>query len=246
MPACDICSFPIARSTDMARHRNGSLCQKVARLIADREAQIVAKDNEIAELTSALERTETQVVTLTERAERAEAIVEKLALRPTNATTIHHRNRNNYLQYLSAEPIKFSSLETQMPKFVTAEALMKGERCFNAMIASTILEDDEGKTKVVCTDQARKQFSYKDEKSGELISDPSLERLRKRMRSGVDYGTLFDEVLEELDSEGGDTTGNAEQAHLILNRAKFPGGFVNHMARRTYKGAIIQFDDEPD
>jgi hypothetical protein len=71
------------------------------------------------------------------------------------------------------------------------------------MITTAILEDDEGKTKVVCIDQARKQFTYKDESSGDLVSDPSLERLRELMRKGVNYGPLYEEVLEELNADGG-------------------------------------------
>ena len=169
-------------------------------------------------------------------------MVHKAALRPV--TTVNQQNRNNYLQYLSSEPISFSTLQAQMPELVTAEALMRGERRFHNMIATAILEDDEGKPKLVCTDQARKQFTYKDEKSGELVSDPSLERLRKGMRTGVNYGALYDDVLEELDSCEGDKTGNPAQAHHILRRAKFEAPFVRHVAKRAYKGVIIRFEDE--
>ena len=123
---------------------------------------------------------------------------------------------------------------------------MRGPRRFNKMISTAILEDDEGKTKVLCTDQARKQFTYKDEKSGELVSDPSLERLRERMRTGVNYGTLYEEVLEELNRCEGDRTDNPEQAFKILCRAKFEAPFVNHVAKRAYKRAIINFEDDSD
>jgi hypothetical protein len=51
-------------------------------------------------------------------------------------------------------------------------------------------------------------------------------------------------VLEELNSAGGDITDNPEKAHRILRRAKFEDKFVNHVARRSYKGSIIQFENE--
>ena len=68
-------------------------------------------------------------------ADRFGSIVEKVALKST--TTNVQKNWTNYLQYMSPEPINFASIPEQMPKLVTAEALMKGERCFNAMISST-------------------------------------------------------------------------------------------------------------
>jgi hypothetical protein len=200
-------------------------------------------------LRSKLQELEAETVQLREQLAEARGeakgmsrIVEKAALKPTTTNT-HVNRRRNYLQYLSSEPISFSTLQTEMPKFVTTESLMRGQRGFNKMIASAILEDDEGKTKVVCTDQARKQFAYKDEKSGDLVSDPSLERLREQMRGGVNYPTLYDEVLEELDACEGDKTDNPRQAFRILRRAKFEAPFVNHVAKKAYKGAIIHFED---
>ena len=240
MPRCDLCGSRVSSIDHMARHQRTQGCQNVAAFVAEKilllEAELSSRDVTIKELEDRLIRAEGSC-------EDFKSIVEKAALRPTTATTNHLNQSRNYLQYLSSEPISFSTLEARMPSLVTAEALMRGPRRFNKMLTTAILEDSEGRTKVLCTDQARKQFTYKDEKSGELISDPSLERLRERMRAGIDYGTLYVEVLEELDSCDGDKTGNPAQAHRILHRARFEAPFVNHVARRTYKGAIIHFPD---
>ena len=227
----------------MARHRSTDLC-KARHENRELKGEIELLNAQVAVLEAVNRDLRSENQTMRERAERAEAIVEKAALRPTTSSTTHVNKSNNYLQYLSSEPINFSTLETEIPKLVTAESLMRGPRRFNKMITTAILEDDEGKTKVVCTDQARKQFAYKDEKSGDLISDPSLERLRARMRVGVDYPTLYDELVEELNAEGGKESDNQEQAFKILCRAKFEAPFVNHVAKRAYKGSIIRFEDE--
>ena len=55
---------------------------------------------------------------------------------------------------------------------------------FHNHIVDNILKDKDGKDKVLCTDINRKNFTYKDEKSGELISDPELERLREQLKKG--------------------------------------------------------------
>ena len=235
--SCPVCGAHISHSNHLSRHQSSEACRKVQALTEGYKKRIEEVEAEKRDLLS-------ENKGLRERVERAETIVEKAALKST--TIVQNRSRNNYLQYLSSEPIKFSTLQTEIPKLVTAESLMKGERGFNNMIATALLEDNEGKMKLLCTDQARKQFTYKDEKSGELVSDPSLERLRAKMRAGVKYGTLYDEVLEELNACGGDTDDNPEQAYLILHRARFRSKFVNHVAKRAYMRAIIRFVDSDE
>ena len=236
--SCQFCGAYVSQSNHLPRHQSSEACRKV-------QAIYEAKEDRIRELEAENQNLVSELKASREKCEEYRSIVERAALRPTLTTTNNNQSRNNYLQYLSSEPIRFSTLEAQMPTLVTAEALMRGPRRFNKMLTSAILEDDEGKTKVLCTDQARKQFTYKDEKSGELVSDPSLERLRERMRAGVDYGTLYDEVLEELNVCEGDRTDNPAHAFLILQRAKFEAPFVRHVAKRAYKGAIINFEEDP-
>ena len=55
---------------------------------------------------------------------------------------------------------------------------------FHEHIVDNILRDENGKDKILCTDINRKNFSYKDENSGELVSDPELERLREQFKKG--------------------------------------------------------------
>ena len=240
MPNCDLCGSIVPYASNMARHRQTVACQ-----LAHVRSKLDASEKANEQLREEMIQLREELAGAKTEAKSMGRIVEKAALRPTTTNTVNNRSRDNYLQYLSSEPINFSTLRTEMPKLVTAESVMRGPRRFNTMIATAILEDSEGRSKLVCTDQARKQFTYKDEKSGELVSDPSLERLREKMRVGIHYGTLFDEVLEELNACGGERIGNAEQAHLILRRARFPDKFVTHMAKRTYKGAIVRFEDDP-
>lgn len=247
MPSdCPICLARILGSDQMTRHQATDVCKRVGtirnELAAEIERVSIEARVQIEELKTRNHDLEIENKALLERTERAEAIVKQAVLRPTTTTNVN-KSRNYLLQCLAPDPIKISTLKTEMPKFATMEAIMAGEHRFNKIIATALLESNEGKFKVICTDQARKQFTYKDEKSGELISDPHLERLSDHMRKSVNYGALFDEISEKLKEDGIPEKDNAEQTHKILLRAKFRAPFVRHVAKRMYRRAIITFDD---
>jgi hypothetical protein len=244
MPGCDKCGSIIARSKDMDRHQRTEPCQlrHQARIQAAENATLREQLATISAEHQAFKSEIDQIKGELRGKDDLRKIVEKAALRPTTSTNVN--KSRNYLQYISPEPIKSSTFRDTLPAIVTAEAVMSGKHRFNKIITTALFEDLTGRSKIVCTDQARKQFSYMDEKSGELISDPSLERLQDLMRKGINYGTLYDEVVEELDFRHGKNDNHTEQAHNILIRAKFGVPFVNHVAKRTYKGAIIQFENE--
>jgi hypothetical protein len=72
---------------------------------------------------------------------------------------------------------------------------------FHDHIVDNILKDKDGKDKVLCTDINRKNFTYKDEKSGKLISDPELEKLREQLKKGTDIKQIRKDLLEKLVTE---------------------------------------------
>lgn len=65
---------------------------------------------------------------------------------------------------------------------------------FNEHIVDNILKDKNGKDKVLCTDINRKNFTYKDEKSGNLISDPELENLRDKIKKGINIKKISNRI----------------------------------------------------
>ena len=109
---------------------------------------------------------------------------------------------------------------------------------FHEHIVDNILKDKSGKDKVLCTDINRKNFSYKDEKSGELISDPELEKLREQLKNGYDIKKIRKDLLEKLvnEYEENDCLGTEpyKQFSEIIQKLNFGTPFVDHVAKKTY------------
>jgi hypothetical protein len=173
---------------------------------------------------------------LEEKTEEYRKIVEKSATKSTN--TVKNYSHNNYLNYISTEPIKFQELKSQVNKLVNCETIMYDNEDFHDHIVDNILKDKSGKDKVLCTDINRKNFTYKDENSGELISDPELERLRDQLKKGTNIKKLRHELLEKLvnEYEQNECIGHDpyKQFSEIIQKLSFGTPFVDHMAKKTY------------
>ena len=134
---------------------------------------------------------------LQNKAEEYRKIVEKSATK----TTVKNNNNythNNYLNYISQEPINFSNLKNELKNVVTTKSIMYDDEYFHDHIMDNILKDKNGKDKVLCTDINRKNFTYKDENTGQLISDPELDNLRTKLRNGIKLKQVRNELLEKL------------------------------------------------
>ena len=167
-----------------------------------------------------------------EKAEEYRKIVEKTA---TKTTVKNNYTHNNYLNYISSEPLKMSEIQNKIKDVVTTKTIMWDDTDFHNHIVNNILKDYEGKDKVLCTDINRKNFSYKDENSGELVSDPELERLREQLRKGADVKSLKRDLLEKLikkyDGTGVDPY---KKFYEMLQKLDFGTPFVDHVAKKTY------------
>ena len=150
-------------------------------------------------------------------------------------TVKNNYTHNNYLNYISSEPLKFSEIQNKIKDVVTTKTMMWDDADFNNHIVNNILKDDNGKDKVLCTDINRKNFSYKDESSGELISDPELERLRDQLRKGADVKSLKRDLLEKLIKKyDGTSTDPYKKFYDMLQKLDFGTPFVDHVAKKTY------------
>ena len=109
---------------------------------------------------------------------------------------------------------------------------------FHEHIVDNILKDKSGKDKVLCTDINRKNFTYKDEKSGELISDPELERLRDELKKGTNIRQirkdLLDKLVTEYEENGCIGIDPYKQFSEIIQKVNFGSPFVDHIAKKTY------------
>jgi hypothetical protein len=178
-----------------------------------------------------------QIKLLQEKSEEYRKIVEKAATK----TTIKNNNNNytnNYLNYISSEPLKFKEIKEQAKKYINSVSVMYDDDDFHDHIVDNILKDKSGKDKVLCTDINRKNFTYKDEISGKMIYDPELERLREQLKKGTDIRQIRAELLEKLVSEyeqnGGVGVDPFKQFSEIIQKLNFGNPFVDHIAKKTY------------
>jgi hypothetical protein len=131
-----------------------------------------------------------------------------------------------------------SELPKQLKNIVNCDTVMYDDEDFHDHIVDNILKDKSGKDKVLCTDINRKNFTYKDETSGELISDPELERLRDQLKKGTDIRKLRHELLEKLVTEYEDNGSIGIDPYKrfsdIIQKLNFGSPFIDHVAKKTY------------
>ena len=165
-------------------------------------------------------------------------IVEKAATKSTNTTVKNNNYNNNYLNYISTEPIKFSDIKKQLTKIVNCDTVMYNDEAFHDHIVDNIFKDNNGKDKILCTDINRKNFSYKDEASGKLISDPELDKLRDQLRNGTDIKlirrNLLNKLIYEYEENGRMGIDPYQKFSEYIQKLNFGTPFVDHVAKKTY------------
>ena len=233
---CDICNSSIKRKKDLPRHKRSEFCQKVNELLNkfqnDNFTKIKSLEEELKLLQDKILLLEKENTMNKEKAEEYRKIVEKTA---TKTTVKNNYTHNNYLNYISSEPLKLSEIQNKIKDVVTTKTIMWDDTDFHNHIVDNILKDDDGKDKVLCTDINRKNFSYKDENSGELISDPELEKLRDELRKGADVKSLKRDLLEKLIKKyEGSAIDPYKKFYEMLQKLDFGSPFIDHVAKKTY------------
>lgn len=244
---CEICELKLQHARNITQHQKTEKCQNIKKLLQKRQNEnlekiknIETKNNELKEenkkLIEELKEKDTLIKSLQEKSEEYRKIVEKVALKTTktvNKNTYNHSN--NYLNYISSEPIKFGELPKQLKEVVNTNTLMFDDNEFHEHIVDNILKDGEGKDKILCTDINRKNFSYKDETSGQLISDPELERLREKLKKGADITSVKRELLDKLIQKyEGTNIDPYVKFYDFLKKLDFGNPFIDHVAKKTY------------
>ena len=186
---CIYCENFITKQ-NISRHHKSEQCIRIQKLIQKKEnifsidlnkqkenINLLNKQNEKLKeenllLNNKILTLEIQLKESLNKYEDLRKIVEKAATKSSN--TVKNYTHNNYLNYISTEPIRFNELKSQVKQIVNCETIMYNDEDFHDHIVDNILRDKNGKDKVLCSDINRKNFTYKDEKSGELISDPEL------------------------------------------------------------------------
>ena len=252
---CDICNVKTTTKSNLNKHKLTESCQKIKREIENKK--------NIEELNEKLKKTQEEIENLKkenillnklntdkdiiilnlndkinnfqDKTEEYKKIIEKLANKSTKIINKNTYNHNNYLNYISQEPIKFSEIQNQLQKVITTKSVMFDENDFHEHIVDNILRDLNGKDKVLCTDINRKNFSYKDENSGKLVSDPELEKLREQLKNGCDIISLKKDLLNKLIKKYEDTNIDPYiKFYEMLKKLEFGNPFVEHVAKKTY------------
>jgi len=244
---CNLCNAKLSSKKDIIKHQKTKKCKEIHLFVISQinkfNNDIIMYKNEIDNLIKEklllqkkIEEKDIQIKTIQEKYEDLRKIVEKAATKSTN--TVKNYTHNNYLNYISSEPIKFNELVSQVKQIVNCETIMYENNEFHDHIVDNILKDKDGKDKVLCTDINRKNFTYKDEKSGKLISDPELEKLREQLKKGTDIKQIRKDLLEKLVTEYEDN-GNIgidpyKQFSEMIQKLNFGTPFVDHVAKKTY------------
>ena len=239
---CNLCDTKLSYKRDLPKHQTTERCKSIHKLINNKinifieekkelQDQNIILQSELNELKKQLDEKNYQIKLLEKSSEEYRKIVEKAATK----TIVKNYNHNNYLNLISQEPIRFNELPKQLKQFVNCESLMYDENDFHEHIVDNILKDENGKDKILCTDINRKNFSYKDENSGELVSDPELERLREKLKKGADIKLVKKELLNKLIEQYENTEIDPYvKFYDILKKLDFGNPFVDHVAKKTY------------
>jgi hypothetical protein len=236
---CEFCSNVYNTKYHLTRHHNSESCKKIQNIINKNNnknnEKIKLLELEISKITQENIILKNDIKSLEKSNESFRKIVEKAA---TKTTIKNNYSHNNYLNYISSEPIKFDKIKSELKQIVNCETVMYDEDDFHDHIVDNILKDKSGKDKVLCTDINRKNFTYKDEKSGELISDPELERLREKLKKGTNIKQIRHELLEKLvtEYENNDCIGPDPYKRFfeIIQKLNFGTPFIDHVAKKTY------------
>ena len=195
------------------------------------------KNKELLEKDKEIEDRDKQIKLLQDKSEEYRKIVEKAATK----TTVNNNNNythNNYLNYISAEPLKFKEVKEQAKKYINSVSVMYDDEDFHDHIVDNILKDKSGKDKVLCTDINRKNFTYKDETSGKMIFDPELEKLRDQLKKGTDVkkirATLLEKLVNEYEENGCIGIDPYKKFSDIIQKLNFGNPFIDHVAKKTY------------
>jgi len=241
---CDLCHLVVKRRTDLARHKKSDNCKKINNILNTiivendkykKELEFLKLELEISK--KEIEDKDKQIKLLQEKSEEYRKIVEKAATKSTFNNNNNYTH-NNYLNYISSEPLKFKEIKEQAKKYINSVSVMYDDEDFHDHIVDNILKDKNGKDKVLCTDINRKNFTYKDENSGKMIYDPELERLREELKKGTDIKQIRSQLLEKLVAEyeenGGVGIDPFKQFSDMIKKLNFGNPFIDHVAKKTY------------
>ena len=133
------------------------------------------KNNEIDNLTHQMEILQTKNEMLEKQLERSTTTVEEIAKQPKVQNTTNNNNK-----ILIATPLDLSkeNIQAAIQNNFSDEYLTQGQKGVARFAFDTMLKDEEGKLKYICTDPSRQIFQYKCD-DGTVKKDVKATKLTK-------------------------------------------------------------------
>jgi len=141
--------------------------------IKELEEQILNQDKNIIKINTELE-------IYKQREERSTNVVEEIAKQPRV-----QQNTNNNQKILITSPMDLSQekMKDMIDNSFNANYMIQGQKGVAKFAYDTILKDEEGRLKYICTDPSRQIFQYKNGE-GEIQKDVKAKKLTKALLDG--------------------------------------------------------------
>ena len=152
--------------------------KKCKELKEEYDKVIQEKNKEIEELKRENLILKTKLECIEKQNERSTSTVEKIAQQP-------RVQQNNNQKILITSPMDLSQekIKDMIENSFNANYMIQGQKGVAKFAYDTMLKDEEGKLKYICTDPSRQIFQYKNEE-GEIQKDVKAKKLTKALLDG--------------------------------------------------------------
>jgi hypothetical protein len=114
-----------------------------------------------------------------QREERSTNVVEEIAKQPR----VQQTNNNQKILITSNMDLSNEKMKEMIENSFNANYMIQGQKGVARFAYDTILKDEQGKLKYICTDPSRQIFQYKNEE-GEIQKDVKAKKLTKALLDG--------------------------------------------------------------
>jgi hypothetical protein len=177
---CDHISTPdhFARHLKTCKGKKDKIINDMKEIILNHEAKNKELSDENNSLKYQIGILETEVRLLREQNERSTSTVEEIAKQPRV-----QQNNNQKILITSNMDLSQERMKDMIDSSFNANYMIQGQKGVAKFAYDTMLKDDEGKLKYICTDPSRQIFQYKNEE-GELQKDVKAKKLTKALLDG--------------------------------------------------------------
>jgi hypothetical protein len=220
---CDCCVFGTNIKNELKKHqlncdktKVNNENNKILELQEKNDNLLILKDSTILKLKKDIVEYKNQ---LTEYKDQLNDLIKTLALKPniTNNTTTNKLTNNIQLSIINLDT---NYVKEKVDNNFTLEHLNNGQKGLAKFTKDHILQEEEGKTKYICTDASRNFFKYKDQ-NGLVKKDIRASKLTEAIKDPIISKSqiLFSieqEKLMEMANNRSTTSTESDSCYLQL------------------------------